>query len=117
VHHGVRVHSDIFRGQGASATGHPETADETEGTKERGGCKVRERRRVVDDGAEPVGRVADDQFHYAAATAGGHRDGDERGGTVTRIPVAAGYAGEHHVAGDRLRLRERREHERREQGR
>jgi len=111
VHNGVRVHPDILRGQGARAAWHPETADQAEDPEVREGGGER-----VDDGAEPVGRVADDQLHHATAASAGRR---RYGGGVAagRVPVAAGHAGERRAAGDRLRLRERREHQRREQGR
>jgi len=99
VHHGVRVHPDIFCGQGAGAAGHPEsTVKAEEGGRKgcEGGGSGRGGR------AEPVHHVADDQLHHAAVA--GRRAAD-------RVPVAAGHAGQHHATGDRLRLRQRREHQ------
>jgi len=78
VYHGVRVHPDIFRGQGAGAAWHPETTVEAqerggEGYKGSGGGS-----------AEPVHAFADNQLHHAAVA--GRRAAD-------RVPVAAGHAG------------------------
>jgi len=98
VYHGVRLHPDILRGQGACAAGHPETAVEAE---KGGGQSCKGCRRGGRSRAEPVDRVADDQFHHAPVS--GQRPAD-------RVPVAARDAGQHHAAGDRLRLRQRREH-------
>lgn len=121
VHHGVRVHPDIFRGQGAGAAGHTEAADQAEEGRGQGGGQSGQGGQGVGRGAQPVGRVADDELHHARAAAASGRDrhvgGGRRGGTRGRIPFAARDAGEHHAAGDRVRLRERREHQRREQGR
>lgn len=117
VHHGVRLHPDIFRGQGEGAAGHTEAAVQAEKGRGQGGGQGGEG--VFGRGAQPVGRVADDELHHARATAPG-RDrhvGWRGGGARGRLPFAAGHADEHHAAGDRVRLRERREHQRREQGR
>lgn len=108
VHHGVRVHPDILRGQSTGAAGHPQTAVQAEETKTG-------QRAVVGGSAQPVGHVANDEFHHASA-AGVHRYGRVQHAAV-RNPFAAGHAGQHHAAGDSVRLCERREHQRREQGR
>lgn len=112
VHHGVCVHPDILRGQGAGAARYPEAtvqAQEPEGGEGggQGGGKGGVR------GEQPVHRFADDQLHHAAAAS----DGSWRQSAAVRRPFTAGHAGQRHVAGDRMRLRERREHQRREQGR